>query len=145
MKKIRETTKIIEPENQLKLYGYKNYFDSFAKLFEYGNLPNSILLSGPKGLGKATFIYHFVNYILSKSEKYKYDKDNFTINSNNHTYKLIKSQTHTNLFTLDSFNDNKALACPYSIIVFFKLFFIRGGKFSNLNLLEISVLLFDTY
>ena len=91
MKKIRETTKIIEPENQLKLYGYKNYFDSFAKLFEYGNLPNSILLSGPKGLGKSTFSYHFINYMLSKDQQKNYSIEKFIIDENNLNYKLLSN------------------------------------------------------
>ena len=34
------------------------------------NLPNKILLSGQKGIGKSTLCYHLINYILSKDEDY---------------------------------------------------------------------------
>ena len=52
---------IIEPINQLTLYGYKKYFDLLKNLFNKNKLPNCILLSGQKGIGKSTFAYHFVN------------------------------------------------------------------------------------
>ena len=48
-------------------------------------MPNSILLSGPQGIGKSTFIYHIVNYILSKNEDKKYSTTNFEIDSDNLT------------------------------------------------------------
>ena len=68
----RNEIKIIEPKNQINLYGYENYFNSFKTLYEKNKLPNAILLSGPKGLGKSTFAYHFINYLLSKDEKSHY-------------------------------------------------------------------------
>ena len=57
---------IIDPKAQLNLYGYENYFASFVKLHKKNKLPNVILLSGLKGVGKSTFVYHFVNYLLYK-------------------------------------------------------------------------------
>ena len=100
-----DNIEIMLPKKQLYLFGYENYFDFFIKLYEKKELSNSILLSGPKGLGKSTFAYHFINYLLSKDEKYNYDKNNFTINKNNITHKLVQNQTHTNLFILDSVNE----------------------------------------
>ena len=61
-------TEILSPKKQTKLYGYKNYFNLFVKLFEKNKLPNVVLLNGNIGLGKATFVYHFANYILSQNE-----------------------------------------------------------------------------
>ena len=57
MKIKKERIKITSPQNQLSLFGYESYFDSFVKLFKLGKLPKVILLTGPKGLGKATFLY----------------------------------------------------------------------------------------
>ena len=101
----KKTTEIIKPIEQLNLFGYKKYFDFFCKLDQKNKLPNSMILTGQKGLGKATFAYHFINYMLSKDEKYNYDKNNFTINKNNLTHKLVQNQTHTNLFILDAVNE----------------------------------------
>ena len=78
-----ENLEIVLPKNQLSLYGYENYFASFANLYRKNKLPNTILLSGPKGLGKATFAYHFINYILSYNEFNKYSVDNMTIHPKN--------------------------------------------------------------
>ena len=39
---------------------------NFVKLFENKNLPKVNLVSGEKGIGKFTLIYHFIIYIFSK-------------------------------------------------------------------------------
>ena len=91
---------ICEPIDQLRLYGYEDYFISFKSLYEKNKLPNAILLSGQKGIGKSTFIYHFINYLLSQSEKDKYSLENFTINKNNSSFKLIQNHVHPNFFLL---------------------------------------------
>jgi len=98
----KEEQLTIDPVNQLNLYGYENYFQAFIKLNVAKKLPQALLLSGPKGIGKSTFLYHFINYLLSDTEKNKYSLKNFTINEDNPSYKLIKSNSHPNFFLLDS-------------------------------------------
>ncbi len=97
--KVEEVTK---PKSQLNLYGYESYFQFFNKLYEQDKLPNSILISGQKGLGKSTFTYHFINFLLSKGEKNEYNRRDYLIDPNNSTYKSIQSGTHANLFILDA-------------------------------------------
>ena len=101
MKYTQNDLKVIYPINQLSLFGYNGYFNYFVKLFDKGKMPNSILLSGPKGIGKSTFIYHIVNYILSKNEDKKYSTTNFEIDSDNLSYKLLLASTHPNFYLLD--------------------------------------------
>ena len=67
-----ENLEILPSKNQLQLYGYEYYFNAFAQLFKRNELPNTILLSGQKGSGKSTFVYHFINYLLSFNEENKY-------------------------------------------------------------------------
>ena len=93
------------PINQLYLYGYEYYFDFFEKLYKNNKLPHSILLSGNKGLGKTTFVYHFINFLLSQGEEKKYNKEKFSIDPNNPSYKLTVNGTHPNLFILDAIDD----------------------------------------
>ena len=83
MKTQKQSTDVITPKNQLNLFGYKTYFDQFIKLYEKRVMPNSILVSGPKGLGKSTFIYHFINYLFSKAEKNSYSINDLIINKHN--------------------------------------------------------------
>ena len=66
MKTKKTDINVIKPENQLSLFGYDDYFDLWIRLLNTQKFPNCILLTGPKGLGKATFAYHFVNYYFIK-------------------------------------------------------------------------------
>ena len=102
MKAFKEKINIISPINQLCLFGYDNYFHSFINLYKNKKLPHTMLFSGPKGLGKSTFVYHFINYIFSYNEEKKYSLKNFTINPENKSYKLLINNSHPNLFLLDS-------------------------------------------
>ena len=95
---------IIPPKKQLSLFGYENYFNSFFKLSLKNKLPNTILLSGKKGSGKATFAYHFINYLLSLNEKNKYSLENFKINPDNKSYKDLCDNIHPNFFLLENKN-----------------------------------------
>ena len=81
-----------------KIYGYNDLFNFFIKLDGEERIPNKFILSGNKGIGKSTFAYHLINYILSKNEKDKYDSTNYIINDENRSYKLIKNLSHPNFF-----------------------------------------------
>ena len=87
MKNITNSNTEIKKSN--KLIGYDDLFIKFEKLYLNKRLPKVILLSGDKGIGKSTFAFHFINYILSMDSKIPYDKDSFSINLNNETYKKI--------------------------------------------------------
>ena len=56
-------------KNQTKLYGLESFFNELKNLYDKGKLPNKILLSGLKGLGKCTLAYHLINYVLSIDEE----------------------------------------------------------------------------
>ena len=62
-----------EPNNQIKLFGLDRYILDFVRLYNSDLYPNKILLSGPKGIGKSTLAYHFINYVLSYNNKHRYD------------------------------------------------------------------------
>ena len=52
----------LEPFNQLNLFGLDKFFLELIKLYEKNSFPNKLLLNGPKGIGKSTLAYHFINY-----------------------------------------------------------------------------------
>ena len=79
----------LDPANQLSLYGHHSEFCNFINLYKNKKLPNKILLSGEKGIGKSTLAYHIINRILSFDEDHPYDEKNFQINHENKSYKLI--------------------------------------------------------
>ena len=47
----------LEPIIQTKLYGLDKYLLELIKLYKNNNYPNKILLSGQKGIGKATMAF----------------------------------------------------------------------------------------
>ncbi len=72
-------------------------------------LPNKILLSGKKSIGKSTLAYHFINYVFSKNEDNKYNISNFTVNNNNKSNILVNNNTHPNLFRIFLKEDKKSI------------------------------------
>ena len=100
---------IIRPENQLILHGYSSHFQNFTKLYDKKKLPQVCLLSGPQGLGKSTFIYHLINFILSKNEKNQYSVEKKLININNHSYKQIISNIHPNFIKIKGEEDSEKI------------------------------------
>ena len=97
------------PKYQKSLYGLNFDLSSLVKLYENNILSNKILLSGPKGIGKSTMAYHFINYIFSKDEDYSYNLNDFLINPENKSYKLIENQSHPNLFSIDLLDEKKSI------------------------------------
>ena len=73
--------------NQLNLFGYDKLFKNLIQQNDNNNLPNKIIISGLRGIGKTTFSYHLVNYLFSKNEEFKYDLENYRINQHNKSFK----------------------------------------------------------
>ena len=99
----------LNPVNQLSLYGHHFEFCSFINLYKNKKLPNKILLSGEKGIGKSTLAYHIINYILSFDEDHFYDEKNFKINPENKSLKLILNKSNPNFILIDIDNDKKSI------------------------------------
>ncbi len=57
----------LEPKNSLKLFGLSREFILLKDLYSKNNLPNVLLLSGTKGIGKFTLINHLMYYIFDNS------------------------------------------------------------------------------
>ena len=97
----------LNPVNQLSLYGHHSEFSNFIELYKSKKLPNKILLSGDKGIGKSTLAYHLINHILSFDEEFFYDEKNFKINPDNKSFKLIINKSNPNFISIDIDNDKK--------------------------------------
>ena len=97
----------IEPINQTKLYGLNKHINELILLEKNENLPNKILLSGQKGLGKSTLAYHFINYALSKEGEHKYNIENFEINHESSSFKTIQNKSNPNLLLIDILIEKK--------------------------------------
>ena len=97
----------LKPSENTELFGMSNFFNNFKMLYDNKKMPNKILLSGKKGLGKSTLAYHLINYILSQDEDCKYDSNKFTINKENKSYKLVQNHSHPNFYLIDLVDEKK--------------------------------------
>jgi len=99
----------LKPSKNKRLLGMTSFFNEIINLYNRGKMPNKILLSGKKGLGKSTLAYHVINYILSEKEDFKYKIDEFNINNENKSYKLIQNQTHPNFYLIDLIEEKNSI------------------------------------
>ena len=73
----------LNSSTQQNLYKHQEIFKHLSKLYLNNKLPNKILLSGEKGIGKATLGYHLIYFVLSADEEHSYDVENNIINLEN--------------------------------------------------------------
>ena len=99
----------LKPSENTQLFGMSFYFMTIINLYLKKKMPNKILLSGKKGLGKSTLAYHIINYILSIGENFKYDINNFNIKNENKSYKLIQNSSHPNFYLIDLIDEKKSI------------------------------------
>jgi len=97
----------LNPSTQINLFEHKETFNQLYRLYKKDNLPNKILLSGEKGIGKSTLAYHLINLVLSENEEHTYDYENNIINSDNKSYKLIQNKSNPNFHLIDVLEDKK--------------------------------------
>ena len=89
-----------------ELTTFKKEIDFISNLYINRKLPQTILFTGEKGIGKLNMAYHLINFILSKDEDNEYCITTNKINSNNKTYNLLLKNIHPNLFLI-SLKDKK--------------------------------------
>ena len=97
----------LEPSGQLNLFSHKVEFHKLIDLYKDNNLPNKILFSGEKGIGKCTLAYHLVNYILSLNEDLSYDLNNLKIIPDNKSFKLVQNKSNPNFILVDIQEEKK--------------------------------------
>ena len=97
----------MSPAEQKELFGLNQHISELMSLYDQYKMPNKILLSGKKGVGKSTLAYHLINYIFSKSEEFAYDKLGSKINENNKSFRLIQNKSHPNFYLINLVDEKK--------------------------------------
>ena len=126
------------------LYGHDDLFKNLISLFEQKKLPNKIIFKGSDGIGKATFVYHLINYILSNKEDDAYDVNTKEIKENNKSYLDLINNINFNFkhLKVDDFKKIISIDETREIINFFnkssinnkhKIFFLEGAENLNKN------------
>ena len=81
--------------NSNKIIGHNDTFNNLLNLYKLNKLPNKILLTGQKGIGKSLFVELFLNLVYSIDDK----KNNIS--------KLIENNLHPNIFKILKKKDKK--------------------------------------
>ena len=126
------------------LYGHDVPFKKLSSLFEKKKLPNKIIFNGSDGVGKATFVYHLINYILSSKENDPYDLNAKEILENNKSYLDLINNVNFNFkhLKVDDYKKIISIEETREIINFFnkssinnkpKIFFLEGAENLNKN------------
>ena len=126
------------------LYGHDHLFKNLTSLFDKQKLPNKIIFNGSDGAGKATFIYHLINFILSTKEDYAYNLYAKEIDENNKSYLDLVNNINFNFkhLKVDDYKKIISIEDTREIINFFnkssinkkpKIFFLEGAENLNKN------------
>ena len=102
-----------DSKKTLNLVGHKKNFNFFKDLILKDMLPKVIMLSGEKGIGKATLINHIMHFYF---EKKNYDENN---------NKILKRTHFTELYENDSFSN---------------IIYLKGSEFKNTKIEDIRIL-----
>ena len=87
----------ILPHQNSYLLGQDDALDKFLNAFKQGTLHNSWLISGPKGIGKATFAYKIARFLLAVGNEQANEYASINITENHPVFKLIASNSHPDL------------------------------------------------
>ncbi len=94
-------TRLFEPKKNLNLIGYKYNFNLLKNLILTNKFPKIIMLSGEKGIGKATFVSHLMHYYF---DKFNYNENDNIIKNTSPFHLQFNENTFPNISYLDSSN-----------------------------------------
>lgn len=99
------------PHQQSLFFGHKEAEHALIDAWNSGKMHHAWLLTGPKGIGKATFAYRAARFIFHEGSDGAgglIAPDTMDIHPENQTARLVANQSHPNLLTIDRPYDAKA-------------------------------------
>lgn len=96
----------ITPKNNPYFIGNKKALSIFANLLKKDHFPHSWMITGPKGIGKATMVYRFVRYLLS-GEYITHYNQNLFLSASHPTFKRVAGGSHSDLIVVEKKIDPK--------------------------------------
>jgi len=88
--------------------GHADAEKRMRQAFDSGKMHHAWLISGAKGIGKASLAYRFAAYILSAAESRAFDiSDDLSIDHSSRTAHWLASRSHPDLFVLERNWDSK--------------------------------------
>ena len=90
-----------------ELKNFTSCLDTFVNLYINKKLPQTLLLTGEKGIGKLNFVYHFVNYVFSQNDEKHYNFKCYKTNKDSKIYNLLSQNSHPNCLLISPLENKK--------------------------------------
>ena len=94
------------PRTARDLIGHEGAQQSLLAAWDSGRLPHAWLITGPKGIGKATLAFRFARFVLAKDEP-DVDLSSLAISENSATFQHVAGFGHPGLLTIERGWDDK--------------------------------------
>ena len=107
------------PRANPDLLGHESAERELRRLVEAGRLPHAILLSGPRGIGKATLAFRFARFLLANGG----DRTNavaesgLAINPESGVFRRVAAGGHADLLTVERAYDPRRRRLRAEIVV----------------------------
>ncbi len=92
------------PKEQTALIGHQSIEQSLLSLIEGNRLPSTIMLTGARGIGKATLAYRLARYLLAKPEDRGdalFGPEDLSISEHSSTNARVAASSHGDLMVLE--------------------------------------------
>jgi DNA polymerase-3 subunit delta' len=104
-----------EPRANPELIGHEAAEAGLRRLVESGRMPHALLLSGPRGIGKATLAFRLARFVLAPTERA--GGEGLAIASDSGVFRRIASGGHADLLTVERAFDTRRKRMRSEIVV----------------------------
>jgi DNA polymerase III subunit delta' len=110
---------LLAPRENAELLGHENAEDELRRLVEAGRLPHAILLSGPRGIGKATLAFRLARFLLAGPGDLlaQMFDGGLAIDPESSLFRRVASGGHADLLTVERAYDPRRRRLRSDIIV----------------------------
>src|SRR6516164_7673777 len=113
------TVAVPAPRANPDLVGHESAERELRRLVETGRLPHAILLSGPRGIGKATLAFRFARFLLAKGDRTSAPaaKSGLAIHPQTGVFHRVAAGGHADLLTVERAYDPRRRRLRGEIVV----------------------------